>query len=227
MKAVYRVVSALLAALVIPALYFLNLIHYIIELKVTEGYLNDNVTTQELINIITDFFQKNEHKGIGTHLAATLQPLKASAIVTVVFIVLMLLMVLAVFFCSALTNARKVNLIFACTGLAATIGAMAAFNHMTSLIIDGPVPVGNILNAAMADSTSLIAGLGALFGAGGVSEYIGELVLLRLGSAFTATVILFAFIVLWTVAFLLVDLDPDAKAKKSIRGQNKKLRGQN
>ena len=56
MKAVYRVVSALLAALVIPALYFLNLIHYIIELKVTEGYLNDNVTTQELINIITDFF---------------------------------------------------------------------------------------------------------------------------------------------------------------------------
>ena len=220
MKAVYRVVSALLAALVIPALYFLNLI-YIIELKVTEGYLNDNITTQELINIITDFFQKNEHKGIGTHLAATLQPLKASAIVTVVFIVLMLLMVLAVFFCSALTNARKVNLIFACTGLAATIGAMAAFNHMTSLIIDGPVPVGNILNAAMADSTSLIAGLGALFGAGGVSEYIGELVLLRLGSAFTATVILFAFIVLWTVAFLLVDLDPDAAKVKKLNKAKK------
>ena len=71
MKAASRVVSALLAALVVPALYFLNLIHYIIELKVTEGYLNDNITTQELINIITDFFQKNEHKGIGTHLAAS------------------------------------------------------------------------------------------------------------------------------------------------------------
>ncbi len=221
MKAVYRVVSALLAALVVPALYFLNLIHYIIELKVTEGYLNDNVTTQELINIFTDFHKKGGGKGVGTHLAEALQPLKASAIVTVVFIALMLLMVLAVFFCSALTNARKVNLVFACVGFASTIGAMAAFNHMTSLIINGPVTVASLLNAAMADSTSFIAGVAAMFGAGSLSEVIGDLVLLRLGSAFTATVILFGFIILWTVAFLAVELDPDAGDNAKVKKLNK------
>ena len=54
-----------------------------------------------------------------------------------------------------------------------------------------------------------------------LSRTFEELVLLRLGSAFTATVILFAFIVLWTVAFLLVDLDPDAADKSKVKKLNK------
>ena len=220
MKAVYRVVSALLAALVFPALYFLNLIHYIIELNITEGYLNDNVTLQQLINIISDAL-KTERKPLGAHMLETLQPLKASAIVTAVFIVLMLLMVLAVIFCSAFTNAHKVNLGFACGGLVSTIGAMAAFNHMTALIINGTVSVGAILNAALADSTSVLAGIGAFLGAGSASEVIGKLVLLRLGSAFTATVILFLFIILWTVAFLVVDMSPDAGDEAKVKKLNK------
>ncbi|MBQ9553131.1 MAG: hypothetical protein IJU96_10270 [Clostridia bacterium] len=227
MKAVYRVVSALLAALIFPAMYFLNLIHYIIELKITEGYLNDNIVLQEIINIVTDFFKKTSHKPMGAHLTEVLMPLKASAIVTAVFIVLTVLMALAVIFCSAFTNARKVNLCFAVGGIISTIGAMAAFNHMTSLIINGTVSVSSVINAAMSDSSSFLAGVGALLGAGGATEYLGKLLLLRLGSAFTATVILFSFIVLWTLAFLLIELDPDAKAKKSLRGQNKKLKGQN
>lgn len=221
MKAVYRVVSALLAALIFPALYFLNLIHYIIELKITEGYLNDNIVLQEIINIVTDFLKKSDHKPMGAHMTEMLQPLKASAIVTAVFIVLMLLMALAVIFCSAFTNARKVNLCFAAAGLIATIGAMAAFNHMTSLIIDGTVSVSAILNAAMSDSTSFLAGVGALFGAGGLTEYIGELVLLRLGSAFTATVILFSFIIAWTVSFLVIEIDPDAADNAKVKKLNK------
>ena len=224
MKAVYRVVSALLAALIFPALYFLNLIHYIIELKITEGYLNDNIVLQEIINIVTDFLKKSDRTPMGAHMAELLQPLKASAIVTAVFIVLMLLMALAVIICSAFTNARKVNLCFAASGLIATIGAMAAFNHMTSLIINGTVSVSAILNAAMSVSTSLLAGVGALFGAGGLTEYIGELVLLRLGSSFTATVFLFGFIIAWTAAFLLVDLDPDAGDKAKINKLNKNRR---
>ena len=218
MKAVYRVVSALLAALTVPALYFLNLIHYIVELTVTEGYLDDNVTMQQLINMFNDFFRSGGHKPLGAHVLEALRPLRASAIVTVVFIALMVLMVLAVFFCSVFTNARKVNLTFACVGFASTIGAMAAFDHMTSLIINGTVSISSVVNAAMSDSSSFIAGLGALFGAGNLTDVLGKLVLLRLGSGFTTTVILFGFIALWTAAFLLVDLDPDAadnaKAKK-------------
>ena len=76
MKAVYRVVAALLAALTVPALYFLNLIHYVIKLNVTDGFLNDNVTTQQLVNILTDFFRKSGHKPLGSHLAEALLPLK-------------------------------------------------------------------------------------------------------------------------------------------------------
>ena len=215
MKAVYRVVAALLAALTVPALYFLNLIHYVIKLNVTDGFLNDNVTTQQLVNILTDFFRKSGHKPLGSHLAEALLPLKPSAIVTLVFAAIMLLMVLAVVICSAFTNARKTNLTFACVGAAATIGAMAAFNHMTALIINNVVPLSKILNAAMADSSSFLAGLGSFFGAGNVTAVFGDLVLLRLGSGFTATLILFSAIIAWTVAFLLVDMDPDAKGKKS------------
>ncbi|HBL41290.1 MAG TPA: hypothetical protein DDY98_06900, partial [Ruminococcaceae bacterium] len=169
MKAVYRVVSALLAALTIPALYFLNFIHYTIELKVTEGYLNDNITLQQIFNIIGDGLGKSTFKPLGSHVLETLQPLKASAIVTAVFLVLMVLMILAVFFCSVFTNAHKVNLAFAFVGFAATIGAMTAFNHMTSLIIGGTVPISSILNAFLADSSSMIAGIAAMLGAGSLS----------------------------------------------------------
>ncbi len=224
MKAVYRVVSALLAALTIPALYFLNFIHYTIELQVTEGYLNDNITLQELCNLFSSGAKMPDFKAMGEHLAQTLQPLKVSAIVTAVFLVLMVLMILAVFFCSVFTNAKKVNLTFSLVGFAATIGAMTAFNHMTSLIINGTVPVSDILNALMADSSSLLAGIGAMLGAGSLSSVIGDLVLLRLSSAFTATVILFLFIVIWTVAFVLVDLSPDAGENAKVKRMNRKTK---
>ena len=221
MKAVYRIVAALSAALTIPALYFLNLIHYVVKLNVTEGYLDDNITTQQMITLITDHLKGSDRKPLGANVIAALQPLKPSAIVTVVFIALMLLMILAVLFCSALTNARKVNLIFAGVGLSAAIGAMASFNHMTSLIVNNTVGVGDILNAFMADSTSSLAGIASMLGLGGATELLGELVLLRLGSAFIAVVLIFGFIIVWTISFLLVDADPNAAENAKIKKLNK------
>ena len=214
MKIFYRVIAAITALLAFPALWFMKLIHVTIELGFTEGYLDDSFSIND---IYTFFADKNLDMStefqLSERMAETLAPLKTSAIVTLVFLVLTLVMVLAVFFCSALTNARKTNVVLSLIGAGSTIGLMASFSHLTSLVIDGTVGIDKILNTALADAGNVITSIAALLGLGGVASAIGTLKTLQLTSATMGVLFIFIFIALWTAAFIFIDMD-EVKAPK-------------
>lgn len=219
MKIVYRVIAAVAALLAFPALWFMKLLHITIELGFTQGFLDDSFS----LNDIYKFFEGKNFDpenafNFSENVAEVLAPLKTPAIVTLVFLALTLVMVLAVFFCSALTNARKTNIVLSLTGAASVIGLMASFSHLTSLIIDGTVGIDKILNAVFADAGNLLGTLASLLGLGSAAGAIGTLRVFQLTSATVGVLFIFIFIALWSAAFVLIDMDevkvPKAKKQK-------------
>ena len=222
MKIVYRVIAAIAALLTIPALWFLKLIHIGIELGFVEGLFDDSFSINQIYNFFKDKTIDLDGKlELSEKMAEVLAPLKTPAIVTLVFLALMLVAILAVFFCSALTNARKVNLGLSLFGAASTIGLMASFNHMTSLIADGTVGLETIINTALTDSESLIAQIAGLFGAGGLVNLIGQLKILQLTDATVAVLFIFLFVALWTAAFIFIDMDEHKMPKQKKQPKKK------
>lgn len=221
MKILYRVIAALAALLIIPAVWFLKMINFAIETPV--GIIADEFSLNEIYKMIQDFDFGSREFQMTERLAAVLAPLKAPAIITIVFIVLTLLMMVAVFVCSAFTNSRKLNLIFSVSGIVSTIGVMISFGKTTSLITEGPAGLDKIINALAADSESTIIKLITLFigGIGDAVNSILRLLTLQLTDGTVATLFIFIFIALWTAAFMLIDMDENKIPKQKKQTKKK------
>lgn len=220
MKALYRIGAALAALLTIPALFFIDLLQITINLGFTNGYFHDSFSLYDFYQFIADKdIDITQEFALSENIAQTLAPLKTSAIVTLVFLCLMLVMILAVFFCSALTNARKVNIGLALGGAISVIGLMISFDYMTGRIIDGTVGLDAIINSLFADSDTMIGSIASMLGLGSLVSIIGELEALRLTSATIAVLMLFVFVAIWSVAFIVIDLDD----KKLSPADNRKI----
>lgn len=221
MKALYRIVAAVAIVLTVPAFYFMKLFRIVIDLGFVDAYFDDAFSVQDIIKLIKDYNIDPKGFELTPHLAETVAPMKTAAIVTLVFLCIMVLMILAVFICSVFTNAKKVNLVFSVVGAISVIGAIASFNNLTDIVISGEVPLANIINAMLADSSSMIAGIAALLGAGSAVDIIGELMIFQLGTAFNAAVIIFVSIAIWSASFILINLD-EVKAPKEKKTKKKK-----
>lgn len=221
MKILYRVIAALAALLIIPAVWFLKMINFAIETPV--GIIADEFSLNEIYKMIQDFDFGSREFQMTERLAAVLAPLKAPAIITIVFIVLTLLMMVAVFVCSAFTNSRKLNLIFSVSGIVSTIGVMISFGKTTSLITEGPAGLDKIINALAADSESTIIKLITLFigGIGDAVNSILRLLTLQLTDGTVATLFIFIFVALWTAAFMLIDMDENKIPKQKKQTKKK------
>ena len=223
MKALYRIVAAVTVLLTVPAFYFMKLCRIVVDLGFVDAYFDDAFSVEDIINLIQQHgIELNaETFTLSENLATVLTPMKAPAIATLVFLCLMVLMVLAVFICSAFTNAKKVNLVFSVLGAVSVIGAIASFNSLTNLVISGEVPLSTIINALLADSSSAIAGIAALLGAGSLVDFVGELIICQLGTAFNAALIIFIAIAVWTASFILISLG-EPKMPKEKKSRKKK-----
>lgn len=221
MKALYRIVAAVAIVLTVPAFYFMKLFRIVIDLGFVDAYFDDAFSVQDIIKLIKDYNIDPKGFELTPHLAETVAPMKTAAIVTLVFLCIMVLMILAVFICSVFTNAKKVNLVFSVVGAISVIGAIASFNNLTDIVISGEIPLSNIINAMLADSSSWIAGIAALFGAGSAVDIIGELMIFQLGTAFNAAAIIFVCIAIWSASFILINLD-EVKAPKEKKPKKKK-----
>lgn len=222
MKALYRIAAALGALFAFPALYFLKLIRIVMELGFTDGYFDDTFSIQDFVNFIRDYgIELNSSSlALSENVAKTLEPLKSPAIVTLVFLCLTIVMVLAVFFCSVFTNAKKVNLVFSAIGAVAAIGTIASFNSMTDIVISGTLPLNEIIDAFLVDSESFIASIAGMFGAGSLFGVVGELKILQLSSAFVTVLMIFVFEIIWALSFILINMD-EYKAPKTAKAKKK------
>ena len=222
MKALYRIVAAVAALLAFPALYFLKLIRIVMELGFADGFFDDAFSVEDVVKFIRDYnIQLNsESVNLSENVIKTLEPLKAPAITSLVFLCLTVVMVLAVFFCSALTNAKKVNLVFSLIGAITAIGTIASFNSMTDIIISGELPLNKIIDAFLSGSGNAIASIAGMLGAGSLFEFVGELKILQLSSAVVTLVIIFIFEIIWTLSFILISLD-EVKTPKAVKTKKK------
>ncbi len=205
MKALYRAVAALAALLTVPTLYYLKIVHVVIEFGFMDGFLDDSFSVKQLVDIFSDDGKGFRLPELAPETVRLLAPLKSPFIVTCVFACLTAAMILAVFICSALTNAKRVNCCLAAGGAAATLGTIISFNAMTSKVVDGTVSLSALINANLSGSASTLGKLAGLFGVGDALDSFGELVLLRLHSAVICVMIIFIFILLWSLAFVLVE----------------------
>lgn len=223
MKALYRIVAALAALLAFPALYFLKLIRIVMELGFAEGYFDDAFSVEDVVNFIRDYSIElnSESIGLSENVIKILEPLKASGIMALVFLCLAIVMVLAVFFCSAFTNAKKINLIFSALGGIAVIGAIASFNSMTDIVISGELPLSTIIDEILKGSGNTIASIAGLLGAGSLTSVIGELKILQLSSAVVTVLLIFIFEIIWTLSFILINLD-EVKTPKAPKAKKQK-----
>lgn len=222
MKALYRIVAAAAALLAFPALYFLKLIRIVMELGFADGFFDDAFSVEDVVHFIRDYNVDLSSEGLGLseNVIKILEPLKAPAITTLVFLCLTVVMVLAVFFCSAFTNAKKVNLAFSVLGVVTAIGAIASFNSMTDIVISGQLPLSQIIDALLTGSGSAIAGIAGMLGAGSLFEFVGELKILQLSSAVVTVLLIFVFEIIWTLSFILINLD-EVKTPKATKTKKK------
>lgn len=222
MKALYRIVAAASALLAFPALYFLKLVRIVMELGFADGFFDDAFSLEDVVHFIRDYNIELNSEGLGLseNVIKTLEPLKAPAISTLVFLCLTVVMVLAVFFCSALTNAKKVNLAFSVLGVVTAIGAIASFNSMTDIVISGQLPLNQIIDAFLTGSSNAIAGIAGMLGAGSLFEFVGELKILQLSSAVVTVLLIFVFEIIWTLSFILINLD-EVKTPKATKTKKK------
>lgn len=223
MKILYRIVATLAAFLTIPALFFIKLFQITIHLGFTDGYFHDSFALYDFYKIIQDRgINLSEDFALTGNFAKTLAPLKVPAIFTLVFLCLMIVMILAVFFCSALTNARKVNIVLAVLGAISVIGLMVSFDQMTKVIVNGTVGLDAIINSLFADSQTTLGTLAALLGVGSLVSVIGELEALRLTSATIIVLFIFIFVAIWAAAFVLIDMDEQSIPKEKKQQHKKK-----
>lgn len=222
MKALYRIVAAVAALLAFPALYFLKLIRIVMELGFADGFFDDAFSVEDVVKFIRDYnIQLNsESVNLSENVIKTLEPLKAPAITSLVFLCLTVVMVLTVFFCSALTNAKKANLLFSVLGAITAIGTIASFNSMTDIIISGELPLNKIIDAFLSGSGNAIASIAGMLGAGSLFEFVGELKILQLSSAVVTLVLIFIFEIIWTLSFILISLD-EVKTPKAVKTKKK------
>lgn len=222
MKALYRIVAAATALLAFPALYFLKLVRIVMELGFADGFFDDAFSLEDVVHFIRDYNIElnSESLGLSENVIKTLEPLKAPAISTLVFLCLTVVMVLAVFFCSALTNAKKVSLAFSVLGVVTAIGAIASFNSMTDIVISGQLPLNQIIDAFLTGSSNAIAGIAGMLGAGSLFEFVGELKILQLSSAVVTVLLIFVFEIIWTLSFILINLD-EVKTPKATKTKKK------
>lgn len=223
MKALYRIVAAVIVLLTFPALYFQKAIRVVMELNIVDGFFDDSFAISDFVNFVRDYNIQlsSESFTFTERIITTLQPLKAPAITALVFLCVALVMVFAVFFCSVFTNAKKVNLVFSAIGAVGVIGTIASFNSMADIVISGELPLTSILDAVLADSENLIASIAGMLGAGSLLNVIGELKIFQLSSAFTIFLFIFIFEILWSLSFILISLD-EAKTPKAEKAKKKK-----
>lgn len=229
MKVVYRVVNALLAALVFPATYFLEL--FFIKISFSDSLsgisdliakfvpdasknplnygLQESITLKRVVDIFTGKDRLSEFLNTGEKLSwpAGLDPIKPHLIACAVLLGVALLAALFIFIWSICSGRRLPPVIAAVIGVGATIAMTIVFNHAARHLVGS--------------ETALVD----LFGGGILSTLVGSAIQvdsLVLGGFQNALIILFALVIVWAVIFFAIELgDAEAEAEKAARKAQK------
>lgn len=205
MKALNRIVTALLAAAVFPVAYFTDLMTVYMHANIYDSNIVENLSIQRIISLFTGDGLFADMVGSGTEFPAALERYKANLVAIVVFFALALLVALATVIVAAVTNSQKTTAILGTVGLLCMIGMMIAFSGISTAIKEGSLTLGGI------------AGMTLL-------NLVGKLVLVTLSTAPTVMLVLFLTIAIWNVAFIMINLGEEDTKKAKQKSKKKRAK---
>lgn len=200
MKALNRIVTALLAAAVFPVAYFTDIITVYMHANLYDSNIVENLSIKRIIELFTgDGLFADLVKGGASELPDGLLEYKGNFIAFVVFFALALLVALATVIVAAATNSRKATASLGAAGLLSLIGMRIAFSGVASAVKAGTLTLGSLTDISLLN-------------------LVGKIVLVTMSTAPAVMTVLFLAILIWNVAFIMIDLgeeQPKKKAKKA------------
>lgn len=202
MKAIYRIVNGILAALIFPAALFLDMIFFQISTTVVDYGLEESITLKRIIDIMMG----NDRLSIfvlgdsgSFEWPELFDPINGKLIAFVVFFGLVLITALFIIVWSCCSNKRIPIISAAALGIIFSIAMIICFNKAAAPILSGEI------------------NLAALGSQGILSSIIGGLLqvdTLILGGFQNAFIIIMGVIIVWSAAFYLVEIGDNDEQKK-------------
>lgn len=203
MKYVYRIVNALLAATIFPAVILLEFIYFRLSTSLFEVGLEETLTLKKIIGFFTGSdtiigLTYDDIKSGPFEFPAALDPVKAQLIATVVAFAIAIIAAVFIIIWSICSNKRLPVVISAVLGIASVITMNACFNSAAAPIIEGTINVVKI------------------FSSGWLVSLLGEIIFvdsLCFAGFQNGMIIAFVAILLWTAAFYIVEIGEPKEEK--------------
>ncbi|MCH5190713.1 MAG: hypothetical protein J1F23_00970 [Oscillospiraceae bacterium] len=209
----YRVVAAAMAAAMFPLVYFMNLIYFEIDHSNISGILS-LLTGEADLGITYDYISLAKlgdyvdmlKSFTGDDVSFNMSQLWSNAayrpaIVAAAFLALALVIGLVIFCFALFSNRAKIVAVLSGAGLLFTGASYISFtNFFANRVVSGDISLAQLFNAEGSLMSLII-------------EFVADISVLRLDSAFFAVLFLMLGLLIWSVSVIVVNAS-DEKEKK-------------
>lgn len=203
MKALNRIVTALLAIAVFPVAYFTDLITVYMHATIYDSNIVENLSVKRIIELFTgDGLFADLVKDGASELPDGLLKFKGNFIAFAVCFALALLIALAIIIVAAATNSRKTTAALGAAGILCLIGMKIAFSDIAAAVDAGKLTLGSLTDMSF-------------------MNLFGKIVLVTMSTAPAVMTVLFLAILIWNVAFIVIDLGEEQPKKKAKHAKKK------
>lgn len=204
MKALNRIVTALLAIAVFPVAYFTDLITVYMHATIYDSNIVENLSVKRIIELFTGdgLFAGVFNKDNMSEIPEVLLKFKGNFIAFAVCFALALLIALAIIIVAAATNSRKTTAALGAAGILCLIGMKIAFSDIAAAVDAGKLTLGSLTDMSF-------------------MNLFGKIVLVTMSTAPAVMTVLFLAILIWNVAFIVIDLGEEQPKKKAKNAKKK------
>lgn len=204
MKALNRIVTALLAATIFPVAYFTDIITVYAHANLYDSNIVEALSIKRIVELFTGdgLFAGVFNKDNMSEIPEGLLKFKGNFIAFVVFFAIALLVALATVIVAAATNSRKATASLGAAGLLSIIGMRIAFSAVSSAVKAGTLTLGSLTDMSF-------------------MNLFGKIVLVTMSTAPAVMTVLFLAILIWNVAFIVIDLGEEQPKKKAKHAKKK------
>ncbi len=204
MKALNRIVTALLAIAVFPVAYFTDLITVYMHATIYDSNIVENLSVKRIVELFTGdgLFAGVFNKDNMSEIPEVLLKFKGNFIAFAVCFALALLIALAIIIVAAATNSRKTTAALGAAGILCLIGMKIAFSDIAAAVDAGKLTLGSLTDMSF-------------------MNLFGKIVLVTMSTAPAVMTVLFLAILIWNVAFIVIDLGEEQPKKKAKHAKKK------
>lgn len=204
MKALNRIVTALLAAAIFPVAYFTDIITVYAHANLYDSNIVEALSIKRIVELFTGdgLFAGVFNKDNMSEIPEVLLKFKGNFIAFAVCFALALLIALAIIIVAAATNSRKTTAALGAAGILCIIGMRIAFSAVSSAVKEGTLTLGSLTDMSF-------------------MNLFGKIVLVTMSTAPAVMTVLFLAILIWNVAFIAIDLGEEQPKKKAKHAKKK------